>query len=211
MTGYPSSDAHENSRWWRRLLLLLLLLIPFALGAISVEWLHGAPKVCSEGTPSVSSGRSPRPSDPGTEEVGGAEATPYPVPTVVGSRGAPTQAGGDDFKIAGGGVRNLMPGVTKTIALTLTNPNGIPIYVTALTVTVSTDSTPPGCTSEGNLQITQSNVSSADPIAIPANGSVTLTSPPRAPQITLLNLPNVNQDACKSKVFDLTYSGSARS
>jgi hypothetical protein len=133
------------------------------------------------------------------------------VPTVVGSRGAATQAGGADFKIAGGGVRNLMPGVTKTIALTLTNPNGIPIYVTALTVTVSTDSTPPGCTSEGNLQITQSNVSSADPIAIPANGSVTLTSPPRAPQITLLNLPNVNQDACKSKVFDLTYSGSARS
>jgi hypothetical protein len=59
--------------------------------------------------------------------------------------------------------------------------------------------------------VTQSNASSADPIAIPANGSVTLASPPRAPQITLLNLPDVNQDACKNKIFHLTYSGSSRS
>ena len=67
------------------------------------------------------------------------------------------------------------------------------------TVTVSPDSTPPGCASEGNLQVTQSNASSADPIAIPANGSVTLASPPRAPQITLLNLPDVTRTPARTR------------
>ena len=106
---------------------------------------------------------------------------------------------------------NLMPGVATAIRLTLTNPNGVPIYVTALTVNIAADSTPPGCSSAGNVQLTQSNASSADPITVPARGSVTLTSAPRAPQITLLNLPGVNQDVCKNKSFALTYSGSARS
>ena len=54
-------------------------------------------------------------------------------------------------------------------------------------------------------------VPAADPITVPARGSVTLTSAPRAPKITLLNLPGVNQDVCKNKSFALTYSGSASS
>jgi len=40
---------------------------------------------------------------------------------------------------------------------------------------------------------------------------MTLRSAPSAPQITLLNLPGVNQDVCKNKSFALTYSGSAHS
>jgi hypothetical protein len=108
-------------------------------------------------------------------------------------------------------VGDLTPGVATAIRLTLTNPNGVPIYVTSLTVTIAADSTPPGCISASNVQLSQSNASSADPIAIPAEGSVTLTSAPRAPQIMLVNLPGVNQDVCKNKSFALTYSGSARS
>jgi len=80
-----------------------------------------------------------------------------------------------------------------------------------LTVSVAADSTPPGCGSASNVQLTQSNASSGDPITVPAGGTVTLSSAPRAPQITLLNLPGVNQDVCKNKSFALTYSGSARS
>jgi hypothetical protein len=108
-------------------------------------------------------------------------------------------------------VGSLTPGVATAIQLTLTNPNDVPISVTALTVSVAADSTPPGCISASNVQLTQSNASSADPITVPARGSVTLTSAPRAPQIVLLNLPGVNQDVCKNKSFALTYSGSAHS
>ncbi len=87
----------------------------------------------------------------------------------------------------------------------------MPIIVTALTVRMAADSTPGGCTSAANFQMAQSDVSSGDPITIPAGGSVTLTKAPRAPQITLLDLPAVNQDTCKNKSFNLTYSGSAHS
>jgi hypothetical protein len=113
-----------------------------------------------------------------------------------------------DFTITGS-VAGLLPGETKAIQLQLTNPNGVAIQVTRLTVSVSAGSTPPGCPSAGNLQITQSNASSASPIGVPARSSVTLTSAPRAPQITLLNTPDTNQDACKNVGFALSFSGSA--
>jgi hypothetical protein len=192
------------------LLLLLLLLIPFALGGLTVEWLHGGSNASVQGTPSVSSDKSLAPSPSGTQAVGGVEATPIPRPSALGSGDDVAQAGGAGFNITGG-VGNLMPGVAAAIRLTLTNPNGVPIYVTALTVTIAADSTPAGCSSANNVQLTQSNASSADPITVPARGSVTVTSAPRAPKITLLNLPGVNQDVCKNKSFALTYSGSASS
>jgi len=130
--------------------------------------------------------------------------------TVGGDGNSVAQVSGNNFKITGG-VANLTMERTKVIRLTLSNPDGDPIYVTALTVNASTDSTPSGCRSRTNLDITQSNASSADPIAIPAKGKVTLASAPRAPQVTLLDLPGVNQDACKNASFALTYSGSAHS
>jgi hypothetical protein len=208
VTREPSSEASRKAKRRRKLLFLLLLIFPFVLGGISVEWWRGAPKAC----PVCSLDKSLAPSASGTQAVGGVEATPIPtpVPTAVGSGDDVAQVGGANFKITGG-VGNLMPGVATAIRLTLTSPNGVPIYVTALTVRIAADSTPPGCGSASNVQLTQSNVSGADPITVPARGSVTLTSAPRAPKITLLNLPGVNQDVCKSKTFALTYSGSAHS
>jgi len=208
--GYPRKDEQR-----RRLLFLLpLLLIPFALGGLTVEWLHGTPKVSSQSTPSVSPGASPEPSASAIESVGGVEATsiptPTPMPSPVGSGGGEVQVGDTNFRITGS-VGGLKPGVATAIRLTLTNPNGVPIYVTSLIVSIGADSTPPGCSSASNVQITQSNASGADPITVPAGGSVTLASAPRAPQIMLLNLSGVNQDVCKNKSFTLTYSGSARS
>jgi len=125
------------------------------------------------------------------------------------------KSAGPAITIAGftitGGINGLALGQTKPIGLTLSNPHNVSIFVTQLNVTVSADSTPSGCASASNLRITQSNASSENPIAVPAKGSVTLTSAPRAPQITFLNLPDVNQDVCKNKSFDLTFSGSAHS
>jgi hypothetical protein len=214
--GAPRGREPKKDRRRRGLLLLLLLLIPFALGGLTVEWLHGGSTGSVQGTPSVSPDKSLAPSASGTpaasgtQAVGGVEATPIPGPTAVGSGEDVAQAGGAGFTISGG-VGDLMPGVATAIRLTLTNPNGVPIFVTALTVTIAADSTPAGCSSANNVQLTQSNASSADPITVPARGSVTLTSAPRAPKITLRNLPGVNQDVCKNKSFALAYSGSARS
>lgn len=220
MIGAPRGREPKKDRRRRGLLLLLLLLIPFALGGLTVEWLHGGSNASVQGTPSVSPDKSSAPSPSGTQAVGGVEATPIPRPTPIptptptlsalGSGDDVAQVGGAGFNITGG-VGNLMPGVDTAIRLTLTNPNGVPIFVTALTVTIAADSTPAGCSSANNVQLTQSNASSADPITVPARGSVTLTSAPRAPKITLLNLPGVNQDVCKNKSFALTYGGSARS
>ena len=116
---------------------------------------------------------------------------------------------GADFTIVGG-VSGFQPGLAKPIKLTLTNPNGDQIFVTHLTVAISAESTPPGCSSASNIQITQSDASDGNPIAVPGNGSVTLASAPRAPQIELLDQP-WNQDACKNAGFTLTFSGSAHS
>jgi hypothetical protein len=220
--GAPRGREPKKDRRPRGLLLLLLLLIPFALGGLTVQWLHGGSTASVQSTPSVSPDTSLAPSASatqaasntpaasGTQAVGGVESTPIPRPSAVGSGEDVAQAGGAGFNITGG-AGNLMPGVDTAIRLTLTNPNGVPIYVTVLTVTIAADSTPAGCSSANNVQLTQSNASSDDPITVPARGSVTLTSSPRAPKITLLNLPGVNQDVCKNKSFALTYSGSSRS
>jgi hypothetical protein len=115
------------------------------------------------------------------------------------------------FGISGAGAANLDLGVPTVIRLTLTNPNEVPIYITALSVAVSKDGDPVGCPSRDNIRITQSTVSGADPIVIPAGGRLTLTTAPIAPQITLVNRPDANQDACKNKIFTLVYGGSAHS
>jgi hypothetical protein len=145
-----------------------------------------------------------------TETPSGSQIVSTPAPSGSGEVLGVAQVGEAGFTITGS-VGNLRLGVATPLRLTLTNPNGVPIYVTALTVSVSADSTPPGCSSASNIQLIQSNVSGANPIIVPAGGSVTLTGPPRAPQITLVNLPGVNQDVCKRKSFALTYSGSAHS
>lgn len=117
--------------------------------------------------------------------------------------------GGANFTISGD-VSGLEPGLSLPIRLTLTNPNSTRIYVTRLTVSMSAESTPSGCSRDENFKVIQSDATSASPIAVPAKGKVTLTSAPRAPQISFLNLPT-SQDVCKGKSFALTFTGSARS
>jgi hypothetical protein len=186
------------------------------MGGLSVALLRGDPKACPQSTqlaqssavPSLSPPKSPSAS--GSETVEGVQVEETPAPTVVGSGGNVAQVGLVNFTIAGGAGK-LVLGISTPVRLTLTNPNGVQIFVTALTVGIASDSTPPGCSSASNVRLTQSNVSADHPITLPARGSVTLTSAPSAPQVTLLNLPAVNQDACKGKSFALTYRGSAHS
>ncbi len=118
---------------------------------------------------------------------------------------------GLSFSIGAEGVgAPLYPGATpQTIALTLSNPNDVAIFVTSLSVTVP--SGPPGCDPAANLGVVQSDVSSLAPLEVPAHGSVTLPAQGRsAPTIQLVNLP-VNQDACQNARFSLSFAGSAHS
>jgi len=112
------------------------------------------------------------------------------------------------FRISGD-VRGLAPGATSVIALTLTNPNPVRIRVTRVTVVVSSDSSPSGCSSAKNLVLHQATgITPTAPVVIPASGSVILTTFPRAPRIGFRDL-ETSQEACKGKSFRLTYTGSA--
>ena len=113
------------------------------------------------------------------------------------------------FQITGS-VSGLYIGVWRSIAVVVTNPNSVPIYVSALQVTMASDSTPSGCSTSANLELQQSNISSSNTLVIPANGSVSLPAQGvSAPQIRIKNLPTVNQDVCKNKSFALSYTGTA--
>jgi hypothetical protein len=121
------------------------------------------------------------------------------------------ETAGKPFTVSGNASGALAPGVTRSLAITLSNPNNVAITVTALGASVAPGSSNAGCDGPANLQLTQSNISAANPLAIPANGHVTLpSSAVSAPQVLMKDLP-VNQDACKGASFTFTYSGSAHS
>jgi hypothetical protein len=121
------------------------------------------------------------------------------------------EASGKPFTVTGNASGPLAPGLTRPLAITLSNPNSVAITVTALSASTATGSSKAGCDGPANLQLTQSNLSEARALTIPANGQVTLPSGAvSAPQVLMKDLP-VNQDACKGASFTFTYSGSAHS
>jgi hypothetical protein len=110
-----------------------------------------------------------------------------------------------------GDVHGLAPGVTRTIVLTLENPNAKPINVTSVVVDVTEGSGRPGCAEGPNLRVEQATaITQADPVVVPPRGSVQLRSAPLAPRITLRDRSR-RQDGCKRTSFSLAYSGSAHS
>ncbi len=121
------------------------------------------------------------------------------------------ESSGKPFTITGNAAGPLSPGVSQTLAITLTNPNNVAIEVTALTVASASGSSKAGCDGTANLSLTQSNVSASNTLAIPANGHVSLpVGAVSAPVVLMRDLPT-NQDACKNASFTFTYSGSAHS
>ncbi|HTZ85047.1 MAG TPA: hypothetical protein VMB05_00125 [Solirubrobacteraceae bacterium] len=118
---------------------------------------------------------------------------------------------GKPFTVTGNATGPLAPGVSRALAITVANPNNVAITVTSLSTTVLAGSTKAGCDGPSNLQLTQSNISSTNPLAVPANGHVSLPAGSvSAPSVLMRDLPT-NQDACKGASFKFTYSGSAHS
>jgi hypothetical protein len=137
----------------------------------------------------------------------------------AGNRSAATQyvfkyekklpTSGIPFNITGS-ADGLTIGLWRPIQVTISNPNSVTIFVSALNVAVAADSTPPGCLSGPNIELQQANVTPTQMVSVPANGQVTLPAQGvNRPQIRLKNLPNVNQDVCKNKSFALSLSGTA--
>jgi hypothetical protein len=114
------------------------------------------------------------------------------------------------FSITGNALGVLYPGGgSEQVALTIANPNGHAIEVTALNATVTGGSA--GCPPTGNVLIIQSNIAAQRPLRVAGHSSVTLPAQGvAAPRIMLLN-SLANQDACENAGFQLSYTGSARS
>ncbi len=95
----------------------------------------------------------------------------------------------------------LYPGVTRYLWYSVRNPNPNPITVTSLGI--SRVQAPAACTA-ANLDLR--NATFTGSFAIPARSTRTVPTPR---PISLINLPSVNQDACKSVTFTFTFSGTA--
>lgn len=190
----------------------LLLLALFAAILLAVH-----------GMPSVGAGTS-RATTPGTGPVGAGPTGP----TLPGTRSGESSGEGHVVRGVGagfglgvasagsslpftvsGGVSGLAPGLWRPVVATLHNPNAVPIRVTSLRLSVTSDSVPPGCRTSTNLEIRQAHLGT-NGITVPAGRSVTLVQQGGTdPRIRLRDLPTVNQDVCKGKSFTLVWSGRA--
>jgi len=190
--GEPNGRDRNKDRKRRALLLPLLLLIPFALGGLSVSLLRGESRAVLQGTPSGTAGNA-----------GGANCRRH--------SDRPGRAGPSD-PIAHRARRRRRRGPGRWLGLHHHGRRGQP-HARCFDAHSAHPHEPErradsrnepdrrdcgGQRSTGlhyreQRPVTQSNVSAANPIAVPAKGSMTLRSAPSAPQITLLNLPGVNQ------------------
>lgn len=95
----------------------------------------------------------------------------------------------------------LVPGVTRTLRLEVSNPNAQPLRLRTLETRVGQPAGAPGCLAEW-VEVGPY----AGGVVAPASGSVAVDLP-----ITLVNLPTVNQDACQGAAFPLSFSAAAES
>jgi hypothetical protein len=144
----------------------------------------------------------------------------YPLDLVASSGGrrayaqvqlvVDSKVSGKPFTLSGGPVGQLAPGAPALpIDLAISNPNNQPLAITNISVTVSgTDR--PGCAA-ANYAVTQ--YAGPYPLTVPRGSARTLSELGVArsdlPTVRMLDLAH-NQDACKSAVVTLAYSGSAR-
>jgi hypothetical protein len=101
----------------------------------------------------------------------------------------------------------LYPGAAPLpIRVVISNPNEVPIVVTALRVGASGGGA--GCDPATNLALTAPDLGAAHP-RIPAHGSLTLPSATIPAPTIALRETGADQDACQGANFDLSFSGSA--
>ncbi len=102
---------------------------------------------------------------------------------------------------------DLFPGdPAQPLAVTVVNPNPVPIEITSLTAAISGE--PLNCPVH-NFELAPSSASPEAPLLVPAGAEVALpTATVTAPSIAMLNLPE-NQDACRGAALHLDFFGEA--
>jgi hypothetical protein len=104
-------------------------------------------------------------------------------------------------------LEELMPGApSQQLPVRISNPNSVPIEVTALTAAVAPD--PPGCPGDPNFAVSPSRLTPTEPLSIPAEGSADLPAA-AAPTLALRELSS-DQNGCQGAVVHLVFSGEAR-
>lgn len=109
-----------------------------------------------------------------------------------------------------GSVTGLLIGVQKSVPVTINNPNSVPIYVNAITITLTVTAGSGGCTASNFQTTAWTAASTAQEFQVPANATNFSVPAAAQPKLLLKNLPT-NQDVCKNKTFSLSFTGSAHS
>ena len=138
---------------------------------------------------------------------GRAQADPLPEPTLVGGTSViagdrtdkTTEALEVSASMSGG---DLQLGESGLLVITVANPHEHAVVIDQLAVTVQAPPAAPGC---NPAWLRVGAFGSDDEVTIAPGGTARLTLP-----YELLDLPSVNQDACKGAEFPLLISGSGR-
>lgn len=176
---------------------LAVLALLFSVGvATAVAVAAGGP---SDNRPAQPAAQEPN----GTGTVVGARPTAQPTPGGGRPTAQPTPGGGPSgvFSISGD-VAGLVPGATKTLALTVTNPNPWPIQVLTLDTSVSA---PDGSACATTISVGRYTYSSGDAlVTAPARGSVRVDVP-----VAYVDSLDVDQTGCAGTTFPLAFTGTA--
>jgi hypothetical protein len=106
--------------------------------------------------------------------------------------------------ISGDAVDAIYPGgVAQPIAIKFTNPNGVAVDVSNLTVTVASTGVT-GCATS-DFQITQSNIDSTHRFTVPASSSRTMLATDPVSRPTIRMIDSGNQNACANAHLTLNY------
>jgi large repetitive protein len=124
----------------------------------------------------------------------------------------------DQFALSGDMASLLSPGVSASVNVRIGNPYNFPLHITSLTVMVdpvtklANGSANGGCSGSSNFSVAQIDAAAFD-LTIPANSSRTLAELGVAdvdrPSVAMLNLLDVDQNACKATSIALHYDGQA--
>ena len=114
------------------------------------------------------------------------------------------------YGISGSITASFVPGHTEKIDLTLGNPNNQPLTIDKITVDIDPVTNKPGCSGTTNFSVTKQFTGT---VTIAKNTTRSLSGlgvdPSRWPEVTMLDLPTFDQDACKGATFKLNYTGTA--
>jgi hypothetical protein len=150
----------------------------------------------------------------GALTAGGPLAPTSAVPLPRGGSGEATQQlAGGDFSISGRPSRVLRPGLSAPIDLRLENLRDQPRLVTRIHVALTIDAAhrAAGCSRARDFRVRQLRPS-AYPLRIDPRRPRTLRSlgVRYLPRVRMVNLRDVNQDACKGAQLTFCYSGRSR-